>query len=685
MLGVSRDADDAEIKKAFRRLARELHPDVNSHDPDAEEKFKEAAEAYEVLSDSDRRATYDRYGHEGLRSGGYAPNFEGFGSVSDIFEAFFGGGGGASASIFGGGGGRGGPGHGRRRRGRGRDHARRRRPAGRRSRSPTTRSCAASTATATAPSPARRSRPAPSARAPASCARSRARRSARWCAPPSATCAAATAGSPRSPCHVCRGRGRKVERAKVSVDVPAGIDDGQRIRITGRGHAGERGGPAGDLYVQIRVREDPRFVRDGDDLVTVVDVAAPLAALGTTVEVPTIDGTDRARDPGRHAAERDASRSAAQGMPALRGRRHGDLRVVVNVVIPATSSASSASCSSSCRDTLTEDNLRTDEGVFGKLRARPSGAVDPAGGAGAPRATPSWCWPSCSSWPRAASRRSSVGAASSSTRSTARPASCPRCPSCRPRPAARWSRSHDRGVADDWAERWREFHRPLVLGDRLTRAPAVGAARGDTELDVVIDPGQAFGTGAHATTRLCLELLLETRPPAGLVRRPRLRLGRAGDRRRQARLRAGAGARLRPGRGRGHRATTPRANGVALEARRFDLRAEQVPECDWWPQTCSPPPLLAWAASQRRLPPELILSGLLATEADGVAAAFAARGLRRARAARRGASGPRCARAPDRRVRQRGRRILSTRPMPWRPRRASCAASLVIRTDESRR
>ena len=91
VLGVARDADEADIKKAFRRLARELHPDVNRHDPDAEEKFKEAAEAYEILSDAERRATYDRYGHDGLRSGGYAPNFEGFGSISDLFDAFFGG------------------------------------------------------------------------------------------------------------------------------------------------------------------------------------------------------------------------------------------------------------------------------------------------------------------------------------------------------------------------------------------------------------------------------------------------------------------------------------------------------------------------------------------------------------------------------------------------------------------
>src|ERR1700745_4102006 len=97
VLGVGRDASEQEVKKAFRLLARELHPDVNAHDPQAEEKFKEAAEAYEILSDAERRATYDRYGHDGLRSGGYAPNFEGFGSISDLFNAFFGGAFGAAA------------------------------------------------------------------------------------------------------------------------------------------------------------------------------------------------------------------------------------------------------------------------------------------------------------------------------------------------------------------------------------------------------------------------------------------------------------------------------------------------------------------------------------------------------------------------------------------------------------
>ncbi|MEA2225788.1 MAG: molecular chaperone DnaJ, partial [Solirubrobacteraceae bacterium] len=104
VLGVERAASAQQIKKAFRQLARELHPDVNAHDPDAEEKFKEAAEAYEILSDADRRATYDRYGHDGLRSGGYQPNFDSFGSISDLFEAFFGGaaGGGRAGPVGGG-------------------------------------------------------------------------------------------------------------------------------------------------------------------------------------------------------------------------------------------------------------------------------------------------------------------------------------------------------------------------------------------------------------------------------------------------------------------------------------------------------------------------------------------------------------------------------------------------------
>jgi molecular chaperone DnaJ len=363
VLGVSRSASDAEIKKAFRRLARELHPDVNSHDPKAEDKFKEAAEAYEVLSDSERRATYDRYGHEGLRSGGYAPNFETFGSVADIFEAFFGGGG--FGGTFGGG----------------------------RSGGPVQGGDVGVSAEIDLKQAAQGAAVEVSYEAVSRCENCNGNGAEPGT--PIETCPKcggsgelrAVTRTPfgqvvraaacdrcggdgrvaKQPCHVCHGRGRKSERVKVSVDVPAGIDDGQRMRITGRGHAGDRGGPAGDLYVQVKVREDPRFVRDQNDLVTVVDVAAPLAALGTKVSVPTIDGEVELEIPaGTQPNETLVVRG--EGMPSLRGRHRGDLRAVINVVIPRHLKHDQRELLERLSESLTDHNLRTDESVFGKLR-----------------------------------------------------------------------------------------------------------------------------------------------------------------------------------------------------------------------------------------------------------------------------------------------------------------------------
>jgi molecular chaperone DnaJ len=367
VLGVNRDADDAEIKKAFRRLARELHPDVNSHDPEAEDKFKEAAEAYEVLSDSSRRATYDRYGHEGLRSGGYAPNFEGFGSVADLFNAFFGGSGSPFGDVFGTGGGwAGGAVQG---------------------------GDVGATAEVTLAEAAAGTGAQVSYDVVAIC--DHCHGNGAEPGTPIETCPrCGGTGQLRSvsrtpfgqvvtavgcdvcrgegkvakePCHVCNGRGRKVERAHVSVEVPAGIADGQRIRVAGRGHAGEHGGPPGDLYVQIHVLEDPRFMRDGDDLVTAVDVPAPLAALGTTVTVPTVDGEIELEIPaGTQPHETLTVRG--KGMPALRSRRTGNLHVVVNVVIPRRLKHHQRKLLEELAESMTDDNLRTDDGVFGKLR-----------------------------------------------------------------------------------------------------------------------------------------------------------------------------------------------------------------------------------------------------------------------------------------------------------------------------
>jgi molecular chaperone DnaJ len=364
ILGVARDADESTIKKAFRKLALELHPDRNRDDPEAEDKFKEAAEAYEVLSDRERRATYDRYGHEGLRGGGYAPNFDTFGSVADIFEAFFGGGG--FGGAFGGGARRGGAVQG---------------------------GDVAVTAEIGLAEAARGTTIEVSYEVVAMCEHCRGNGAEPGT--PIESCSRcqgtgqlrAVSRTPfgqvvrattcdvcqgdgrvaRDPCKVCRGRGRKVERPKVSVEVPAGISDGQRIRLTGHGHAGERGGPGGDLYVLIHVREDSRFVRDGDDLVTVVDVSGPLAAIGTVVDVPTLDEPVELDIPaGTQPHETLVIRGA--GMPALRGRRTGDLRVVVNVVVPRHLNREQRELYEQLADSMSDHNLRTEPGVFGKLK-----------------------------------------------------------------------------------------------------------------------------------------------------------------------------------------------------------------------------------------------------------------------------------------------------------------------------
>jgi len=364
VLGIGRDAGDAEIKKAFRRLARELHPDVNSHDPQAEDKFKEAAEAYEVLSDPDRRATYDRYGHEGLRSGGYAPNFETFGSVSDLFDAFFGGGG-AFGDLFGGRAGGG---------------AMQGGDVGANAEIDLAQAARGSTVEVSYEAIQRCEHCHGNGAEPGTpietCSRCQGTGQLRAVSRTpfgqvvrAAACDVCHGDGrvAREPCRVCRGRGRSVKRNKVAVDVPAGIADGQRIRISGRGHAGERGGPPGDLYVLIRVREDQRFLRDGDDLVTAVDVPAPLAALGTTVTVPTVEGSVELEIPAG-TQPHETLILHGRGMPALRGRRTGDLRVVVNVLIPRHLNHKQRELLEQLADSMTHHNLHTDEGVFAKLR-----------------------------------------------------------------------------------------------------------------------------------------------------------------------------------------------------------------------------------------------------------------------------------------------------------------------------
>jgi molecular chaperone DnaJ len=329
VLGVSREASDAEIKKSYRRLARSHHPDANPGDHEAEERFKELTEAYEVLSNPEARRAYDTYGHQVPRGGAgtYPGGGEPFGGFEDIFEAFFG-------DRFGGG----------------------------------------SFFGTTAPQgPAR-----------GSDAEVEVEVSLREAAfgvdrevnvqvvsncgvcdgvggTESHTCPTCNgAGSVRTVresilgqmvttgrcstcggrgrvidvvCDNCRGSGRVSEIKSHHLRVPEGIESGMRLRVSGGGHAGEPGAPPGDLYVRVRVNEDPELLRDGEDLIHHMRVSFVDATLGAEVDVPTLDGSRTVRlDAGTQPGATLTLRG--DGMPRLRRRGRGDLKVVVDVMIP---------------------------------------------------------------------------------------------------------------------------------------------------------------------------------------------------------------------------------------------------------------------------------------------------------------------------------------------------------------
>jgi molecular chaperone DnaJ len=362
ILGVGRDASEREIKKAFRMKARELHPDVNQDDPEAEEKFKELAEAQEVLLDSEKRSVYDRYGWEGLDSRGYAPNFQGFGSFADIFDAFFGG-----SDPFGFGG-RGGP-----MAVQGGDVAVHvevslfeasigaPREIEYEVVAPCERCHGRGAEPGTGVDTCRRCGGAGQLQAVSRTAFGQLVRTT------ACDACGGTGEIVREPCHECEGRGRRAIRRTLTVDIPPGIADEQRIRLAGRGHAGENGGPPGDLYVLVTVTQDENFVRDGNDLVTVVNLSVAQAALGTTVAVPTLTGDEEIEvPPGTQPGT--VVTLKARGMPALGRTRRGDQRVVLNVVVPRNLTDEQRELLEKLEGSLTDDNLHEHESVLKRLR-----------------------------------------------------------------------------------------------------------------------------------------------------------------------------------------------------------------------------------------------------------------------------------------------------------------------------
>jgi molecular chaperone DnaJ len=360
VLGIEPSASDKEIKSAFRRLARELHPDVSDH-PEAQERFREAAEAYEVLSKPETREVYDRYGHEGLRTGGFRPGDFDFANIADLFSAFFG------DDLFGGAGAAS-------RRARGADVMAEVEVAleeaakgvKRRVRLPVAVPCPMCQATGAAPGTQPEMCPA--------CGGSGRQQSVSSSIfgqfIRTSTCSECRGSGEvvATPCPECTGTRRKIEERMLDVDVPPGIHDGQRIRLSGEGHSGELGGRAGDAYVLVRVLPDVRFVRDGNDIISTVDLTMSQAALGTHSSIPTLDGdVDLEFKPGTQPGEIRVLRG--KGMPVLQGFGRGDHRLLVNVAVPRNLSDEQRRLLEDFARAEHEANYKAEEGFFEKLRA----------------------------------------------------------------------------------------------------------------------------------------------------------------------------------------------------------------------------------------------------------------------------------------------------------------------------
>jgi len=326
LLGVSQDASPEEIKRSYRRLARQLHPDANPGDPETEHRFKEVAVAYETLSDPDKRRRYDMFGPEGVGSpagGGF-----GGGGIGDLFDVFFGG------NPFGGGGGAGPSGP----------------PRGVDlevvaelsfeqavfgAETPVTVKAAVACEDCEATGCAPGTQPTTCSGCGGAGQVRRVRQSILGqmvTAGPCQQCGGAGTII-ESPCPTCRGEGRHVEECTYTVDIPAGVNGGQTLRLQGRGSVGPRGGMTGDLYVHLRVRPHDRFQRDDDDLHAELHVSVSQAALGTHVGFETLDGTEElAVFPGTQGGT--VMRLRNRGVPRLDGRGRGDMHVHLVVDTP---------------------------------------------------------------------------------------------------------------------------------------------------------------------------------------------------------------------------------------------------------------------------------------------------------------------------------------------------------------
>ncbi len=325
VLGVSRSTSADEIKKAYRRLAMKYHPDRNKDDANAESRFKEAKEAYEVLSDGDKRATYDQFGHDGLKNAGMGGGRGGFGAegFSDIFGDVFG-------DIFGGGARRGG------------SQVFRGADLGYELKLDLEKAVSGDNVTIEVPTQVtcdtcggNGARKGSEPVTCSTCGGAGQVRMQQGFFSIQQTCPACKGAGTviTDPCEACHGRGRIHKTKTLSVKVPGGVDDGDRIRLSGEGEAGRNGGPPGDLYVEIRVRPHKLFAREGADLSCEVPISFTTAALGGNVELPTLEGHVSLKiPPGTQSGK--VFRLRGKGVVTVRDPRKGDLFAQVAVETP---------------------------------------------------------------------------------------------------------------------------------------------------------------------------------------------------------------------------------------------------------------------------------------------------------------------------------------------------------------
>lgn len=359
VLGLSREASEIDIKKAYRGLAREHHPDANPGDPEAEERFKELTEAYEVLSNPESRRAYDTYGHQvprGAGGGGGDP----FGGFQDIFEAFFGdrfGG-----SFFGGT---------TRAPSRGDDvevevEIELREAAfgsEREVKVQTIKACSVCEGAG-----GTETRQCGTCGGVGSVRMVRESLLGQMVSTQTCPACRGSGSTVVVECENCRGSGRVSEVTMREVQIPPGIEDGMRIRHSGAGHAGEKGAPPGDLYVRVRVGDDPDLIRDGDDLIHRMRINFVEAALGTEAEVPTLEGTTSVRvEPGTQPGTTLTLRG--EGMPQLRRRGRGELKVVVDVMVPTRLSSEQRELLKRFEAASGEETYNGGDSFFDRLRS----------------------------------------------------------------------------------------------------------------------------------------------------------------------------------------------------------------------------------------------------------------------------------------------------------------------------